>query len=220
VATDVMGVSARAMIRALIAGQSDPATLAELARAGLRKKLPELRLALDGRVTEHHRFQLRLLMEQIDSLEKWTAELGARIEEMMLPLAEEASRLAGIPGVGRQAAEVIMAEIGADMEKFPTAGHLAAWAGMCPGNNETAGKRKSGKTTKGSQWLRTTLVQAAWAASHTKETVFAAAYRRWAKRLGKKKALIALGHKILVVAYTLLKCGTEYRELWAPPKAA
>ncbi len=220
VATDVLGVSGRAMIREIIAGQSKPDALAELARARLRKKLPQLRLALDGRVTEHHRFQLRMVMEQIDHLEGWIAELGGRIEVLMRPFAAAAQRLTLIPGVGQQAAEVIVAEIGTDMTKFPTAGHLAAWAGMCPGNDETAKKRRSGKTTKGSQWLRTMLVQVAWAASHTKATIFAAAYRRWSKRLGKKKALVAVGHKILVVAYNLLKHQTDYRELWTPPQAA
>jgi len=220
VATDVMGVSGRAMIRELIAGGSDPGALAELARARLRKKLPELRQALEGRVTDHHRFQLRLLMEQVEHLEGWIAALGARIDEMMGPFREAAQRLGRIPGVGRVAAEVIVAEIGVDMTKFPTAGHLATWAGMCPGNNRTAEKRRSGKTTKGSQWLRTTLVQVAWAASHTKETIFAAAYRKWVKRLGKKKALVAVAHKILVVAYMLLKNKTDYEERWSPAQAA
>ena len=138
----------------------------------------------------------------------------------MAPFAEAAERLETIPGVGRQAAEVIVAEIGTDMTQFPTAGHLASWAGLCPGNNESAGKRRSGRTTKGSQWLRTTLVQVAWAASHTKETIFGARYHRWAKRLGKKKALVAVGHKILVVIYHLLKNQTDYRERQATAPAA
>ena len=138
----------------------------------------------------------------------------------MLPFVAAASRLETIPGLGGRAAEVIVAEIGTDMAKFPTAGHLASWAGLCPGNHESAGKRRTGKTTKGSQWLRTTLVQVAWSASHAKETIFQATYRRWAKRLGKKKALVALGHKILTVIYKLLKEGIEYRELWTAPQAA
>jgi transposase len=138
----------------------------------------------------------------------------------MLPFAEAAGRLESIPGLGSRAAEVIVAEIGTDMTAFPTAGHLASWAGLCPGNNESAGKRRTGKTTKGSQWLRTVLVQVAWSASHTKRTIFSATYRRWAKRLGKKKALVALGHKILVVIYKLLKDRTEYREHWVEPEAA
>jgi transposase len=220
VATDVMGVSGRAMIRELIAGNTAADDLAGLARARLRAKLPELRQALDGRVTDHHRFQLRMLMEQVEHLEAWIAELGARIEQLMRPFSGAAQRLALIPGVGRQAAEVIVAEVGTDMAKFPTAGHLASWAGLCPGNDQSAGKRRSGKTTKGSQWLRTTLVQVAWAASHTKETIFAAAYRRWAKRLGKKKSLVAVAHKILVVVYHLLKDGKGYEERWAPAQGA
>jgi transposase len=220
VATDVMGVSGRAMIGALIAGPATADDLAELARARLRKKLPELRQALDGRVSDHHRFQLRMLMEQIEHLEGWVAELGVRIEKVMRPFREAAGRLALIPGVGATAAEVIVAELGTDMTTFPTAGHLASWAGLCPGNDQSAGKRRSGKTTKGSQWLRGTLVQVAWAAAHTQETIFAAAYRRWAKRLGKKKALVAVAHKILVVVYQLLKEGTDYKERWVPVQAA
>jgi transposase len=219
VATDVMGVSGRAMIRALIAGDAAADDLAALARARLRAKLPELRLALDGRVTDHHRFQLRMLMEQVEHLEGWITELGTRIEARMRPFREAAGRLALIPGVGATAAEVIVAEVGTDMTKFPTSGHLASWAGLCPGNDQSAGKRRSGKTTKGSAWLRATLVQAAWAASHTKETIFSATYRRWAKRLGKKKALVAVARKLLVVAYHLLKGRTDYRERWTPTLA-
>jgi transposase len=219
VASDVLGVSGRAMIRALIDGQDDPDELAELAKRRLRGKIPELKLALHGRVTEHHRFLLRALLDQIELLEGLIVRYDARIEEVSAPFAKPMQVLQGIPGVGTQAAEVIVAEIGTDMTKFPTPGHLSSWAGMCPGNNESAGKRRSGKTTKGSQWLRTTLVQVAWAASHTKETIFSATYHRWAKRLGRKKALVALGHKILVVIWHLLKQRTEYQERWAPAKA-
>jgi transposase len=220
VATDVLGVSGRAMIRALIAGQTVADDLAELARARLRQKIPQLRQALEGRVTEHHRFQLGMLLEQIEHLEGWIAALGARIETLMRPFSNAAQRLAMIPGVGPQAAEVIVAEVGTDMTKFPTSGHLASWAGLCPGNDQSAGKRRSGRTTKGSQWLRTTLVQVAWAASHTKETIFAATYRRRAKRLGKKKALVAVAHKIIVVVYQLLKSNKDYEERWTPGQAA
>jgi transposase len=220
VASDVMGVSGRAMIRELIAGNSDADAMAELARKRLRQKLPQLRQALHGRVTDHHRFQLRLLMEQVEGLEGWIGEIGARIATLMGPFEAAARRLETIPGVGRQAAEVIVAEVGVDMTKFPTAGHLAVWAGMSPGNNRTGGKRRREKTTKGSRWLRTLLVQVAWAASHTKETIFAATYRRWVRRLGKTKALIAVGHKILVVAYHLLKQQTDYQERYRPAPAA
>jgi transposase len=220
VASDVMGVSGRAMIRELIAGKATADEMAELARKRLRAKIPELRQALDGRVSDHHRFQLRLLMEQVEHLEGWVAESGARIATVMAPFAAAAARLERIPGVGPQSAEVIVGEIGTDMTRFPTAGHLASWAGVCPGNNESGGKRRGGKTTKGSQWLRAALVQVAWAASHTKGTIFAAAYRRWVKRLGKKKALVAVAHKILVVAYRLLKDGTDYQERCTPAQAA
>jgi transposase len=214
--TDVLGVSGRAMIRALIEGQDDPERLAELAKRSLRGKIPELKRALRGRVTEHHRFLLRAAMDQIEALEGLIARFDERIEEAMAPMAAAAGRLRGIPGVGERAAEVIVAEIGPDMSAFPTAGRLSSWAGLCPGNHESAGQRRSGKTTKGSQWLRTTLVQVAWAASHTKETIFSACYQRWAKRLGRKKALVALAHKILVVIWHLLKEQTDYRERPTP----
>jgi len=220
VATDVLGASGRAMLEALVEGRDDPAELAGLARGKLRAKSPELKLALRGLVTDHHRFLLRALLKQVDQLEALIAEYGGRIEAVAIPFAEAAARLETIPGLGGRAAEVIVAEIGTDMAKFPTAGHLASWAGLCPGNNESAGKRRSGKTTKGSQWLRATLVQVAWSASHAKQTVFQATYRRWAKRLGKKKALVALGHKILNVIYKLLKDGIDYREPGTTPGVA
>jgi transposase len=220
VATDVLGVSGRAILAALVSGGDDPAVLADLARGRLRGKTPELTLALRGLVTDHHRFLLRTLLRHIAQLEDLIAEYTSQIEAVATPFAEAAGRLQTIPGLGDRAAEVIVAEIGADMTAFPTAGHLASWAGMCPGNNESAGKRRTGKTTKGSQWLRTMLVQVAWSASHTKETILSVMYRKWAKRLGKKKALVALGHKILVVIYKLLKDQTVYRELWTPPQPA
>jgi transposase len=186
----------------------------------LRKKVIPLRRALEGRVTDHHRFLLRMLTDQLRQLEDLIARYSARIEEAMRPFSEAEERLMTIPGVGRQAAEVIVAEIGADMGRFATAGHLASWAGLCPGNNKSADKRKSGRTTKGSQWLRTTLVQVAWAASHTKKTIFGATYQKWARRLGKKKALVAVARKILVLAYILLKSQTDYREPLKTEKAA
>jgi transposase len=194
VATDVLGVSGRAMIRALIAGQEDPEGLADLARKRLRRKLPELQAALRGRVTEHHRFMLRPLMCHLDSLEGPIAELGARIDAVMPPFDEAVERLRTIPGVDRRAAESLIAEVGTDMGRFPTAGHLASWAGMCPGDDQSAGKHRSGRTTKGDRWLRQTLTQAAWAASHTKGTYLSARYHRLAARRGKKRAVVALGH--------------------------
>ena len=193
VATDVLGASGRAMLAALVDGGDDPATLAGLARGGLRGKASELEPASRGPVTDHHRSLLRAPPEQVAQLEGPIAEHAARIEEVAAPLAAAAGRIETIPGVGARAAEAIVAEIGTDMTRFPTAGHLASRAGLCPGNGESAGGRRGGKTTEGSQWLRTVLVQVAWSASHTKGTTFSATYRKWAKRLGKKKAPVALG---------------------------
>jgi transposase len=220
VAGDVPGASGRALIRALIAGEDDPGRLAELAKRRSRAKIPALQQALHGRVAEHHRSLLRASLDQIGSLEGLIARFDAQIEEAMAPFAAVADRLRGIPGVGPQAAEVIVAELGTAMAPFPTAGHLASWAGLCPGNDESAGERRSGKTTKGSQWLRTTSVQAAWAASHTKKTIFSACYHVWAKRLGRKGALVAVAHKMLVVIDCLLRNHADYRERRAPPKVA
>ena len=219
------------MIAGLIAGESDPARLADQARGSLRKKVIPLTRALEGRVTEHHRFQLRLLMDQLRQLESLIVvgkRSGRRGDGGPGQAGGRASRfrrgggqgLMTIPGVGRQAAEVIVAEVGADMARFPTAGHLGSWAGLCPGNDQSGGKRRVGRTTKGSRWLRAILVQVAWAASHTKGTTFGATYRRWSKRMGKKKALIAVGYKVLVVAYHLLKGATDYQERWKPEQAA
>jgi transposase len=213
VATDVLGVSGRAMIEALIAGETDPELLADKARQRLRAKIPALQAALRGRVTDHHRFQLRLLMDHLMHLEALVGRLVTRIEEVMAPFAEAAQRLTTIPGVEQRTAEVVVAEIGTNMEQFPTAAHLASWAGMCPGNNESAGKRRSGRTTKGSRWLRQVLTQAAWAASHTKDTYLASQFGRLAARRGKKRALVAVGHTLLVVIYHLLKDGGTYRDL-------
>src|SRR6202008_2557923 len=159
------------------------------------------------------RFQLRLLLDHVAHLEELIGRLGGRIEEAMAPFAQAAEGLTTIPGGGQRTAEVVVAEIGTNMEQFPTAGHLASWAGMCPGNNESAGKRKSGKTTKGSRWLRQMLPQAAWAASHTKDTYLAAQYRRLAVRRGKKRAWVALGHTLPGIMYHPVKNRTAYPEV-------
>jgi transposase len=218
VAADVLGVSGRAMIRCLIAGQDDPRRLAELARGRMRSKIPALEQALHGRINEHHRFLLAGLLDQIEFLESLIGRFDARVAKVIAPYSDAVERLRTIPGVDQRAAEVILAEIGPEMTIFPTAGHLCSWAGMCPGNNESAGKRRSGRTTPGSRWLRSVLVQAAWAASHTKKTSLAAAYRRRARRLGKRRSLVALGHKILVIVYELLSHGIDYVEQQPQPR--
>jgi transposase len=215
VATDVLGVSGRDMLEALIAGETGPEKLADLARRRLRGKIPALRQALQGRVTDHHRFLLRTHLDHVTHLDGLIGRLGARIEGVMAPFAEAVERLQTIPGVSQGVAETAVAEIGTKMEQFPSADHLASWAGMCSGNNESAGKRRSGRTTKGNRWLKRVLVQAAWAASHTKGTYLAAQYRRLAKRRGCKRALVAVGHTLLVIIYHVLKRGTTYAELGA-----
>jgi transposase len=207
VATDVLGVSGREMLEALIAGQDDPEKLAELARGKLRAKLPELKRALRGRLTPHHQFMLEQLLEHLAHLEQQLACFSARIEEQLRPFLDDQGlqRLDEIPGVNRQTIENVVAEIGVRMEQFPTEGHLASWTGVCPGNEESAGKRKRSRTTKGNVWLRRALSQAAWAAARKKNSYFQAQYRRLAGRRGKKRAVVAVGHSLLVVIYHLLK---------------
>jgi transposase len=216
VASDVLGASGRDMLRALVRGGSDPLVLAELARQRLRKKIPQLQEALLGEVTDHHRFLLGMLLDQVEFLEGQVARLGQRITEVLpAPFAEALARLETIPGVDRRAAQNIVAEIGADLKPFKSAGHLASWVGICPGNHESAGKRRSGRTTKGNAWLRVTLVQCAWAAGHTKDTYLSAQYKRLAARRGKKRALVAVGHTLLGIVYAVLKKKGTYQELGA-----
>ncbi len=213
VATDVMGVSGRAMLKAIISGQEDPKVLAEHAKKRLRGKIPQLKLALEGRVTEHHRFMLKMLLDQCEYLESLVKQLDSRIEDVMRPFEESVELLKGIPSVEQRTAENLIAEIGNNMDQFPSAEHLASWAGMCPGNNESAGKRQSGKTPKGNRWLRRTLNQSAWAASHTKDTYLSAQYRRLASRRGKKRAIVAIGHTMLKIVYHMLKHKVSYHDL-------
>lgn len=215
VATDLQGASCRDMIQALLAGKEDPEELAELARGRLRGKIPQLRSALEGRITEHHHFMLDLLWSQLASVEDYIERIDARIEEKMRPYQADVDRLDEIPGVDRRNAENIVAELGPDMSWFPTDRHVASWAGMCPGNHESAGKRKSGRTTKGSRWLRQTLVLAACAASRAKDSYLSAQYRRLVRRRGNKRARVAVGHSILVAAYHMLREKTPYRDLGA-----
>jgi transposase len=212
VASDVLGMSGRAMLLALIGGETDPEKLAELSKGRLREKLPQLRQALRGRVTEHHRFLLRLLLQQVSFLEGQQEQLEGRITEVLGPFEEKVQRLIEVPGISRTVAEVILAEVGTDLQTFPSEGHLASWVGLCPGNDTSAGKRRSGKTSKGSRWLKVALVQAAWAASRSKKTYLAVRFRRLARR-GKKRALVAVAHTLLGIIYKVLKEGLRFREL-------
>jgi transposase len=213
VLTDIDGVSGRAMLRALIEGTASPAAMAELAKGRLKAKRDSLELALAGRVKPHHRFILQELLHQIESLDATVAKFDEQILEFCRPFEAAVERLDTIPGVARETAEIIVSEIGIDMSRFPTADHLASWAGVAPGNHESAGKRLSGRTTKGNQALVNALIQAAWAASHTKNTYLSAQYRRIAARRGRKKALVAVAHSILVIAYHLIKNQATYYEL-------
>lgn len=213
VASDVMGVSSRAMLAALIEGHASPAAMADLAKGKLRDKREQLVKALEGRVKPHHRFILAELLCQIDNLEEAVGRFDEQIATLCGPFEDAITRLDTIPGVARQTAEIIVSEIGIDMSRFPSAAHLAAWAGVAPGNNESAGKRRSGKTRKGDRALGVALNQAAHAATHTKGTYLAALYQRVAARRGKKRAILAVAHAILVIAYHLIKRQESYREL-------
>jgi len=213
VASDTLGVSGRSMIEALLADEKTPAEMASLAKGRLRKKADQLTAALEGHVTEHHRFMLRQLWDHLTYLEGKIDQFDTRIEERTAPFAEEIDRLDGIPGVDGVTARALIAEIGVDMTRFPTADHLASWAGICPGNNQSAGKRKSGRTPQGNRWLKRCLSQAAWAASHTKNTYLSAQFRQIARRRGKKRAIIAVARTILVAAYHMLADGLPYNEL-------
>ena len=213
VATDIMGKSGKDMIRALIEGRQNGTEMAELARRQLRGKIPQLRLALEGHVTDHHRFMLGELMDQLDYLDGQIERFSQRIEEVSRPFAQAIEEVARLPGFERRAAENTIAEIGCNMDQFPSADHLCSWAGICPGSNESAGKSKSGKTTKGSKWLRCTLAQAAWAASRKKNSYFHAQYGRLAGRRGKKRAVIAVAHSLLTVVYYVLRDHVEYKDL-------
>jgi transposase len=213
VASDVLGVSGRLMLRALIAGTTEAVALADLAQGHLRAKIPQLRRALTGNVGAHQRFLLTQQLAHLDALDTLIERLNAEVAARLQPVEATLERLDAIPGVGRRTAEVLLAEIGTDVQPFPTAKHLASWAGVCPGNHESAGKRQRGTTRKGNPWLRTALVEAAHAAGHTKRTYLGAQFHRLAARRGKKKAAVAIGHSVLTIAYHLLRSHAPYHDL-------
>jgi transposase len=215
VVTDIRGVSARAMLEALVAGERDVTILANLARGRMRSKRAELADALCGRFSSHHSCLLTEHLSHIDYVDEAIDRVSQAIEQHLADDREAVGLLDTIPGVGQQTAEILLAEIGTDMSRFPSAKHLASWAGMCPGNRESGGKRLSGKSRKGSRWLRQALVEVAHVASKTKGTYLAAQYRRLAARRGKKRALVALGHTVLVIAYHILTRRQPYQDLGA-----
>jgi transposase len=215
VATDVLGKSGRKMLRALLNGQDNPEALADMALGRLRKKIPQLKLALEGNCTEHHRYLLGRLLGHLGYLEKHVGEfsqrIGHRLDELLPP--ETRQRLDNIPGINQTTIENVLAEIGVDMSIFPDEHHLASWCGMCPGNEESAGRRLRSRMRKGNRWLRRALVEAAWAASRVKKSYLRAQFRRLAPRRGNKRALVAVGHSLLVIIYHVLKHNVEYRDL-------
>jgi transposase len=215
VASDVMGVSGRAILGQLIQGQGDPAVLADLAKGRLREKRAALEQALTGRFTAHHRFMLVQHLSHIDYLDEQIAKLDAEIAAQIRPFQAAVDRWDQLPGINQRSGQVVVAEVGADLKPFADSAHLASWGGMCPGNQESAGKRQSGKTRKGSKWLRRALVEAAHSAARTKNTYFATLYHRLAGRRGRKRALVAVGHSLLVTGYTLITRQVDYQDLGA-----
>ena len=213
VVTDVRGVSARAILEALVAGESDPTTLAELARGRLRSKRELLMRAVVGRVAAHHAFLIAEHLSQLDYLEEAMDRVSAEIERRLRDEQAALDLLDTVPGIGRRAAEIIVAEPGTDLSRFPSAKHLASWAGTCPGNAESGGKRLGGKTRKGNRWLRQVLIEIAHVAAKTRDTYLTAQYRRIAARRGKKRALVAVAHTVLVIVYHVLTRRAPYREL-------
>jgi len=217
VASSLTTKSARDMIEALIAGQRDPRVLAELARGVMRKKIPDLSMALAGRFAAHHAVLARAHLDHLDHLETMIARLDAQVEEMVAPFGGQVAGLCTIPGIGERLAQVIISEIGVDMGRFPTADHLASWAGLCPSNNESAGKHGNTRTRKGNREIRTALVEAAWATART-NTYLGARFRRLHRRFGKKnggKAAVAIAHNLLIIIWHVLRDGVEFEDLGA-----
>lgn len=213
VATDIMGVSGRAILAELVEGHTDPTTLAELAKGRLRKKQALLEKALAGRLQPHHRFMLVQHLSHIDALDELIAKLDAEVEEQIRPFQAAVDRWDQLPGINQRGAQVIVAEVGADLKQFADAAHCASWASMCPGNHQSGGKRQSGKTNKGNVWLRRALVEAAHGAARTKKSYFSALYHRLAGRRGKKRAIVAVGHSLLVAGYQMITQQQDYKDL-------
>lgn len=213
VATDVVGVSGRSMLEAMVKGIDDPKALAAMAKGRMRNRQADLEKALQGLVGPHQRMLLDSQLRHLTFLDEEIDRLDPEVAERMRPFEEDMERMDGIHGVGRRAAEEVLAEIGVDMSRFPTAAHLASWVRLCPGNNESAGKRKSGSTGHGNPWLRSILVQVAWAAARTRGTYLSALYHRLAARRGSKRAIIAVAHAILTIVYSLLRNKSTYRDL-------
>ena len=212
VASDVLGKSGRAMLMALVAGTTDPEVLADLAQGHLRRKLPALREALVGRFRAHHGLLVSHLLAHLDYLDEALGILTREIEAALAPFASEAARLDAMPGIGPRTAEILIAELGVNMQQFPTARHVASWAGLCPGTHESAGKRRAVRTGKGNRWLRAALIEAALAAINVRDGALAARYARLKPRCGHKKAVVAVAHKLLTTAYLLLADGRTYQE--------
>lgn len=215
VATDITGISARQMLQALIEGEIDTQVMAEMAKGRMREKIPQLQAALKGRFGAHQRFMVAHQLGHIDFLDGAIEELNQEIVERMRPFEWALELLVTIPGVGQRTAQVMVAEIGVEMKRFPTSRHLTSWAGMCPGNNESAGKRKSGRTRKANPWLRSMLVEAGQAAGRGKESYLSAQYHRISRRGGSKKAAVAVGHSILVIVYHMMIHQSTYNDLGA-----
>ena len=215
VLSNVLGMSGRAMLEAIVAGETDPDTLAGLALGQARKKTAELREALRGRITEHHRAMLKMHLDVINALNSTLAELDARLGKALTPIQDRARLLTTMPGVSDLTARVMVAEIGVDMTRFPDAGHIVSWAGLCPRNDESAGKRRSTRVRKSGTWLKTTLVTAAWAAVRVKNSYLRAQFLRIKARRGAKKAIIAVAASMLTAAYFMLRDGVEYLDLGA-----
>lgn len=214
VATDILGKSGRAMLEALIQGKLDAEQMAQMALSRMRSKIPQLREALTGRFTGHHRFMVGSLLNQVDHIDQQIDSFDRRIEEVMSPLERAAvDRLDAVPGFDKRSGQNVIAEIGTDMSRFPSAGHLASWAGICPGNDESAGKRRSGRTRHANRWLKAALTQSAWAASRKRDSYFKAQQNRIAARRGRKRAIVAVAHSLLTVAYHLLRDGTVFEDL-------